>query len=84
MSIQSIPVTEAKNRLTALLKNIRNMWDRIIITRNGRNEAVIISYEEYESWIETLSLSEEEKHAIREGRRAASRGDEVTLEDLLK
>lgn len=83
MSTYTIPVTEVKNKLTSLLKNIRDMWDRIIITRNGRNEAVILSYEEYESWIETLSLSKEEKEAILEGRKAIAKSDVLALSDLL-
>ncbi len=49
MSTHTIPVTEAKNKLTYLLKNILSMWDRVIITRNGRNDAVLMSYDEYES-----------------------------------
>ena len=83
MSTQTIPITEAKNKLTGLLKNIRNMWDRVIITRNGRNEAVILSYEEYEGWIETLSLRQDEKDAISEGRKAVEKMDEFALDDLL-
>ena len=51
------------------------MWDRIIITKNGKNDAVIMSYEEYESWVETLSLSEEEKIAITSGREMAKKGE---------
>jgi antitoxin YefM len=83
MSTHTLPVTEAKNKLTQLLKNIRMMWDRVIITRNGKNDAVIISYEEYESWVETLSLSDEEKTAIFEGRKAVEQGETVSLEELL-
>ena len=83
MSTTTISVTEAKNKLTYLLRNIRLMWDRIIITKNGKNDAVIMSYEEYESWVETLSLSEEEKLAIASGREMARKGEKVLLEDLL-
>lgn len=83
MSTTTIPVTEAKNKLTQLLRNIRSMWDRIIITKNGKNDAVIMSYEEYESWVETLSLSEEEKLAILSGRESIENGDKVLLDDLV-
>lgn len=83
MSTYTVPVTEAKNRLTQLLRNIGQMWDRYIITKNGRNEAVILSYEEYESWLETLSLSEEEKEAILEGRKVAEKGGGIALEEML-
>lgn len=83
MSTTTISVTEAKNKLTYLLRNIRMMWDRIIITKNGKNDAVIISYEEYESWVETLSLSEEEKDAIIGGRESMQKGESVSLDDLI-
>jgi len=83
MSTYTVPVTEAKNRLTQLLRNIGQMWDRYIITKNGRNEAVILSYEEYESWLETLNLSEEEKEAILEGRKVAEKGGGIALEEML-
>lgn len=83
MSTQTIPVTEAKNKLTNLIKNIRQLWDRVIITRNGRNEAVILSYDEYESWLETISLGEDEKDAILKGRKAVEKHQETALDDLL-
>jgi len=83
MSTYIIPVTEAKNKLTYLLRNVRQMWDRYIITKNGRNEAVILSYEEYEGWLETLSLADEEKEAILKGREAAEKGEGVALEEML-
>ncbi len=83
MSTTTIPVTEAKNKLTYLLRNIRMMWDRIIITKNGKNDAVLMSYEEYESWVETLSLSEEEKDAIIRGRESMQKGESVSLDDLI-
>ena len=83
MTTHTIPVTEAKNKLTSLLRNILTMWDRYIITKNGRNKAVILSYEEYESWLETLLLSEEEKRDILIGREASSKNEGAILEDLL-
>lgn len=83
MGTYTIPVSEAKNKLTFLLENISTMWDRYILTKNGRNAAVIMSYEEYEGWLETLSLTEEEKAALEEGRVAASEGKGVLLEELL-
>jgi antitoxin YefM len=38
-----IPLADAKARLSAVLDDVRDTHDRVVITRNGRPEAVIIS-----------------------------------------
>jgi antitoxin YefM len=39
----TIPLADAKARLSAVLDDVRDTHDRVVITRNGRPEAVIIS-----------------------------------------
>jgi PHD/YefM family antitoxin component YafN of YafNO toxin-antitoxin module len=48
---------------------MRKVMDRVIITRNGKPEAVMISIEEYESWVETLELmsNPDAVRGVREG-----------------
>jgi len=43
--------------------------ERVIITKNGKPEAVLMSFEEYEGWIETLEISRDVElvKAIEEG-----------------
>ena len=54
--VKTIPVSEARQTLPDLMARMRILMDRVIITRNGKPEAVIMGFEEYESWVETLEL----------------------------
>lgn len=51
-----IPLADAKARLSAVLDDVRDTHDRVVITRNGRPEAVIISVSDLEALEETLDL----------------------------
>ena len=48
-----IPLADAKARLSAVLDDVRDTHDRVVITRNGRPEAVIISVADLETLEET-------------------------------
>jgi antitoxin YefM len=52
----TIPLADAKARLSAVLDEVRDTHDRVVITRNGRPEAVIISLSDLETLEETLDL----------------------------
>ena len=56
MSTQTLPVTEARARLLQLVKAADERFERTVITSNGKPTAVIMSYEEYEAWEETLEV----------------------------
>jgi antitoxin YefM len=51
-----IPLADAKARLSAVLDEVRDTHERVIITRNGRPEAVIMSASDLEALEETLDL----------------------------
>ena len=67
--IKTIPVSEARQTLPNLVTRMHKLMDRVIITRKGKPEAVIMGFDEYESWIETLELMSrpETVKGIREG-----------------
>jgi prevent-host-death family protein len=52
----TIPLADAKARLSAVLDEVRDTHDRVVITRNGRPEAVIMSVSDLEALEETLDL----------------------------
>ncbi len=54
--VRTIPVSEARQNLPELVARMRTLLERVIITRNGKPEAVMMGIEEYESWVETLEL----------------------------
>ena len=51
-----IPLADAKARLSAVLDEVRDTHDRVVITRNGRPEAVLISVSDLEAIEDTLDL----------------------------
>ncbi|HUD39826.1 MAG TPA: type II toxin-antitoxin system Phd/YefM family antitoxin [Streptosporangiaceae bacterium] len=51
-----IPLADAKARLSAVLDDVRDTHERVVITRNGRPEAVIMSIADLETLEETLDL----------------------------
>jgi antitoxin YefM len=56
MTVMTIPITEARAKLPQLVKAADERLDRTVITSNGKPTAVIMSYEEYEAWEETLEI----------------------------
>lgn len=48
-----LSLSEAKMKLSALVESLRTDDEEVIITKNGRPAAVLVSPDEYESWRET-------------------------------
>jgi prevent-host-death family protein len=51
-----VPLSQAKARLSSLLRKIREERGTYGITHRGRPEGVLLSVEEYETLIETLEI----------------------------
>jgi prevent-host-death family protein len=54
-----VPFTEARSTLSELLDEVTDRQEHVVITRNGRPAAVMLSNEEYESLAETLEVLED-------------------------
>jgi prevent-host-death family protein len=52
----TIPLADAKARLSAVLDEVRDTHQRVVITRNGRPEAVIMAVSDLAAMEETLDL----------------------------
>jgi antitoxin YefM len=84
--MKTLPLAEAKAKLSRLIDQVASMDEQIVITRNGRPVAVLVSPDEYESWKETEAIRSDRElmKEIRRGLRALGRGGKVyTLEELL-
>ncbi len=81
---ETLPLSVVKARLSELVDRVASEDERVVVTRNGRAAAVLISPDDLESLEETLVvLSDRElMRRIREGERAAERGDVVPLDEL--
>ena len=58
---KTLPVTEARERLTELVDEVNNKFEQIEITKNGKPRAVIMSAAEFDSWKETLEILSDEQ-----------------------
>jgi antitoxin YefM len=83
-TMETLPITEVKTRLTEVVVQVEKQRDRILITRNGKPAALLVSVGEWESINETLDvLSDPEAlKDIREADEAYARGDVFGNEDI--
>lgn len=51
-----LSVSEAKMKLSALIEAVKATDEEVVITKNGRPAAILVSPDEYESWRETMLI----------------------------
>jgi prevent-host-death family protein len=54
--MKTVPLSEAKAKLSSLLDAVEDHDEEVIITRNGRAAAVLASPAAFESWKETATV----------------------------
>jgi len=67
MATESISLTDLRPRLSELLSRAHEHFDRFLITRHGRAEAVLMSADEFEGLLETLEILSDSKLVRRLG-----------------
>ena len=80
-----MPVSEVKAKLTRLVEEVAARDEQVLITRNGRGRAVLLSQEEFEGWRETVEILADRAFVrdIRRGLRTPrSRLKRYTVADL--
>lgn len=84
MSDVTLPLAEIKKRLSEIVDGVEHHHDRVVLTRNGRPAAVILSPDDLEALEETLNILSDPKavREIRRAERAIEAGDVVTGEQL--
>ena len=84
--MKTVPLSEAKAKLSSLLDSVEGHDEEIVITRNGRAAAVLVSPGDFESWKETAAVRSDADLVaeIRRGRSALKRRKAklYTLEEL--
>ena len=81
---RTLPLSEAKIHLSRLIADVARRDDEIIITRNGRPAAVLMSAEEYESWKETQEIKRDPElmREIQKSLRELEKGKSKRYENL--
>ena len=80
-----LPISEVKTRLPELVRGVAERDDEVVITRNGRPAAIIVSLDEYEGLRETLEILSDPKAMaqIRRGEAYFKRGGKgLTIDEL--
>ena len=78
---EAIPFTEVKAHLSELVDRVSREHDRVVVTRNGRPVAVLISPDELEGLEETLELLSDDE--TRASLRRAAAEDEAGQAEVL-
>jgi prevent-host-death family protein len=81
-----LSLSEVKMKLSELVDSVYSTDEEIIITRNGKPAAVLISPDEFESWKETLAIQADQDLMleIRKGIKELEKQSRLySLEELL-
>jgi prevent-host-death family protein len=84
MSDRTLPLAEIKKRLSEVVDGVEERHDRVVLTRNGRPAAVILSPDDLESLEESLEILSNPKamRAIRAAETEIDRGRSLTADEL--
>ncbi|MEJ7764632.1 MAG: type II toxin-antitoxin system Phd/YefM family antitoxin [Acidimicrobiales bacterium] len=82
--METVPLSDAKARLSELADDVDRTHQRVQITKNGRSYVVLISAEDLESMEATLELlSDPEATArVRQAEADIARGNYISGEDM--
>lgn len=81
---KTVPLTEARARLSELLDELERQHEHVVITRNGRPVGVLVPAEEQEALEETLEILQDEGmlDALRESEEDVKAGRLNTLGEV--
>jgi prevent-host-death family protein len=82
--VTTIPLSEAQDRLSALLEAVENTHEMFTITRHGREVAVLMAKEDLDSLHETLFWLSQPgvRRDIKSARAEAERGQTTSGDEL--
>ncbi len=83
--MKTLSLSEVKMKLSELVEKVYSTDEEVVITKNGRPSAVLVSPDEFESWKETLEIISDRDmmDEIKQGLAALKRKTRLyTLEEL--
>ncbi|MEW6324344.1 MAG: type II toxin-antitoxin system Phd/YefM family antitoxin [Nitrospirota bacterium] len=54
--MKTLPLSEVKTSLSKIVEAVSATDEEVVITRNGRPAAILVSPDEFESWKETTTI----------------------------
>jgi len=86
--MKTLPLSEVKTNLSKIVDAVERTDEEVVITKNGRATAVLVSPDEFDSWKETAALQADPAFMaeIRRGLKAlkSKHARLYTLDELLR
>jgi prevent-host-death family protein len=85
--METLSLSEAKMKLSELVEKVQSTDVEVIITKNGRPAAVLVSPDEFEGWRETIAIKSDGDlmREIKKGIAALKKKHRIyTLEELFE
>ena len=85
--MRTLSLSEAKMKLSELIDRVHSTDEEVVITKNGRPAAVLISPDEFEGWKETIAIKSDLDlmKEIKKGLRSVKKNSKLySLEELFE
>lgn len=84
--MKTLGLSEARRQLSKLVDEVAEKQEHIVITKQGRPKAVVMSSDEFESWQETLEImaDPEAMASIKRGLRDIKTGRVTPYDEVRK
>ena len=81
-----ISTEKISNRLSDLVDEVSTRIEHVVLTKNGKEKAVLLSKEEFDSWRETLEVANDEDlvNSIKKSLKEVREGETIPLEQVIK
>jgi antitoxin YefM len=85
MSTTVLPVTLARKTFLDLVEKVDRTLIRYVITKKGEPKALLMSYEEFEGWLETLDILSDPDwvKALSQAKKEAKKGKFLSFEKVV-
>jgi len=82
--VKNISIRNLRSNLSGVLSKVTKHLDRYVILKHGEPEAVIMSIDDYEGWLETLEILSSKKVMadIKAAKKELKEGKGVRFEDV--
>ncbi|HEX9503135.1 MAG TPA: type II toxin-antitoxin system Phd/YefM family antitoxin [Patescibacteria group bacterium] len=86
MNSKTLSISEARKKIFEIAEDVQKPNIYYTLTDKGRPKAVVLSADEFESWVETLEVMYDFPDLakdIQQAEKEYKRGDYITLDELL-
>ncbi|MBU4590521.1 MAG: type II toxin-antitoxin system Phd/YefM family antitoxin [Candidatus Omnitrophica bacterium] len=79
-----ISVRELRKNLANVIKDTKTHYERYVVSKRGKPEAVLMSMDDYEGWLETLEImsDKEAMEDIRQAEKEFKEGKAIDFEEV--